>query len=363
VSKGRHATFNDGYSLSAIGISDIQILQAAYGDWEIPEGDSFLFHPTLSVELLTKEITGFSSDAPSVPFEGADVEVQGAQLEPFSMASFALTSKLYQFNNYAPYFGTSQGFPESFQFSDDGHRAWMLGYRLNPTVSAIFEYRLLKPFDIETLEPTGNFIVPGSADLKSFRWSAQGNRFFVASAVGGGNGIYQYECSTPYDITTFQEDRYFDLDGYLLPANKNVRGLEWGPDGRTLTVVNIEATLHQFRTIEPFDIQDMYLIGTFDLKTVSDLTLSIQGMRWIDPYRFILVNVFSGKEYSMFRNDGSVPYGIQGITQVPGYFSFGSSSTRGLEYRNGSLFTLQQSGSRIREARLQNFDVSLKLDV
>lgn len=78
ISLGAHPAYNDGYSLSTLGLIDFggDDANSTYGLWEIQSQESFLAHPVIVFRFTTTEKSGFSTDYPSVPFEGVDAEIE-----------------------------------------------------------------------------------------------------------------------------------------------------------------------------------------------------------------------------------------------------------------------------------------------
>ena len=84
------------------------------------------------------------------------------------------------------------------------------------------------------------------------RWNTDGTKLFIVSGAENYCGVYAYDLSTAYDLTTASyNNEEFDLDSNIVLAY----GLDFKPDGTRMFVANRwNSKIHQYTLTTPFDV-------------------------------------------------------------------------------------------------------------
>lgn len=96
---------------------------------------------------------------------------------------------------------SQESVPLAVRFNNDGSRAYISG-----SADIIFEYTCTTNYQANTCSYSGRSLNTATQDtsLQDFEWNNDGSKIFT---VGGQNdNVYQYSCSTPYQINTCTYD-------------------------------------------------------------------------------------------------------------------------------------------------------------
>jgi hypothetical protein len=140
-----------------------------------------------------------------------------------------------------------------------------------------------------------------------------GTRLFMLGY--GGNKVFQYDLSAPYDVSTIV---YNDVFSDLFVSNP--WGFEFSSDGTRMLVVRSSNQVYQFTLATPFDISDITLEFTFNSSqdfNIFDIAYSNSGARFYTVgqsgdviYEYILSTPFDTSTATYdnvnfnLRNDG-----------------------------------------------------------
>ena len=123
----------------------------------------------------------------------------------------------------------------------DGTKLYVIGYGDDKVI----QYTLNTPYDISTAAYNGKFLYVHDEDDYPFDLSfkADGTQIFVVG--GGGDKVYHYNISTPWDLSTASyDDVSFALSGQSIG---NPRCIFFKPDGFKMYVLNYtNYTIYQY---------------------------------------------------------------------------------------------------------------------
>ncbi|MEP5611898.1 MAG: T9SS type A sorting domain-containing protein [Cyclobacteriaceae bacterium] len=210
------------------------------------------------------------------------------------------------------------GSPEDMAFNPSGSKVFVLGSISN----TIYEYNLTTPFDITSgVSYSGNSHSVGTEEsiANGLEFSLDGLTMFISGR--GHDEINQYSLSSAYDLSsTISHQGVLDISS----QTTNPHGLAFSPDGRTLLACGDD--IYQYNLTTPFDITSGVSYETFFNQTsiVTEIEFGPDGTQ--------LLYLNSNRAFGIY--DLSVPYSIAG--DVTGGSSFSvlaqDGSPRGIGY-------------------------------
>ena len=142
--------------------------------------------------------------------------------------------------------------PTGLFFKDDGTKFYIVG----TNADTVFQYSCSTAWDIST----------ASYDSKSFSVATQdtapnglsfkndGTKFYI---IGGSNdAVYQYSCSTAWDVSTAS----YDSKSFIIGTQESsLAGLFFKPDGTKFYVIGTtNDTVYQYSLLTPWDVSTTY---------------------------------------------------------------------------------------------------------
>lgn len=153
--------------------------------------------------------------------------------------------------------------PESLYFREDGLKAYILGFVSNGEVS---EYNLSTAWDISTLSFVATYDVSaqdGSSEAIWFR--NDGSLMYMIG--GNGDRVYQYQLSTPWDITTANNTATFSIGS----KDNTPRGLAFDSYGSNMYFVGSQNdSIYQYSLSSPWDITSGVFVRSFSLASQTN---------------------------------------------------------------------------------------------
>ncbi len=139
--------------------------------------------------------------------------------------------------------------PEGLAFSPDGQSMFVVGW----SSDSVYQYELSTPWDITTASYSDASYSISSQETRpnGLAFSPDGQNMFVAGT--DSDSVHQYELSTPWDISTAS---YTDGDSYSIASQEtNPQGIAFSPDGQNMFVVGFDSDkVHQYELSTPWDI-------------------------------------------------------------------------------------------------------------
>lgn len=198
--------------------------------------------------------------------------------------------------------GNEDGVPTGIAWKDDGFKLFMTGL----AADRIHEYNLSTPYDVSTASYSGNNLNVSSEDSvpTGIAWNSDGSKLFL---VGNGNdSIYEYNLTTPYDITTASfTGKSFDMSSEGIGPDE----ITWNPDGSKLFMVGSGSD-----SVHEYDVGDAALSFNVNKLTYSGNSFDVgseegnpRGFAWnSDGSKLFMVGNQSGvHEYNV-----TTPYDI-----------------------------------------------------
>ena len=129
----------------------------------------------------------------------------------------------------------------------------------------LYEYNLSTPYDVSTLSivTTAGIELPpiinGAINPAGMRFSANGKRIFIISHNSANAGIVQISLDKAYDTSSFTIDGGLNLFSGISPANKEPRGVAFSASGLKLYIgndnnMNSKNEIMEFDLVCPFNI-------------------------------------------------------------------------------------------------------------
>lgn len=139
--------------------------------------------------------------------------------------------------------------------SEDGTRLFIAGSSVGDYV---YQYDLSTPFDITTGVQGGSMI---HANIDTMDMSPDGTKIFIV----GSNSTTQYTMSTPWDLTTATDSGDCNVD---IIVEHDTPTITFSVDGRWMYVANQSTDMiYQYSLADRWDITDITQVKSFTLPT------------------------------------------------------------------------------------------------
>ena len=172
------------------------------------------------------------------------------------------TTALTNGSNAGDYFGNNRDHRvQSLEINDDGTKLFLTFMdAANADVGArLYEYNLSTPYDVSTLSivTTAGIELPptinGATNPSGMRFSANGKRIFIISHNDNNAAIVQISLSKAYDTSSFTIDGGLNLKTGLSPGNDEPRGVAFSASGLKL-YIGSDADQNSFDQIMEYDL-------------------------------------------------------------------------------------------------------------
>ena len=187
--------------------------------------------------------------------------------------------RVYEYNLSTPYdistgvyndylaVGGQDTYPEGIAFNDDGTKLYVIGNGYDK----VYEYNLSTPYDVSTGVYNDYLDVSGQDHTwHDIAFNNNGTKMYL---VGSDNKrVYEYNLSTPYDISTGVYNDYL----YVNTSDNYLTGIAFNNDGTKLYVVGDGTErVHEYNLSTPYDIST----GVYnDYLSISSQDAIPQGM-------------------------------------------------------------------------------------
>ena len=133
---------------------------------------------------------------------------------------------------------------QSLEINDDGTKLFLtfMDANDNDVGGRLYEYNLSTPYDVSTLSivTTAGIELPatinGAINPAGMRFSANGKRIFIISHNSANAGIVQISLDKAYDTSSFTIDGGLNLFSGISPGNKEPRGVAFSASGLKLYI-------------------------------------------------------------------------------------------------------------------------------
>jgi len=139
-------------------------------------------------------------------------------------------------------------YPRDIAFNNNGTKLYVV--RQTAPGSVIEEYNLSTPYDISTGVYNDALDVSSQdSGMEGMAFNNNGTKLYM---IGNGNDrVYEYNLSTPYDISTGVYNDYFSVSSW----DTLVSGMAFNNDGTKLYVIGYASDkVHEFNLSTPYDI-------------------------------------------------------------------------------------------------------------
>jgi DNA-binding beta-propeller fold protein YncE len=136
---------------------------------------------------------------------------------------------------------SQEGEPQGISFKTDGTKMFVVG----SIGDEVNEYSLSTAWDISTASFTTNFVISGQdTNPNDIYFKDDGTKFWISGDTN--NTVYQYSCSTAWDISTASYD---SVSFSVATQETGPQGLSFGNSGTKLYVVGtVNDTVFQYST-------------------------------------------------------------------------------------------------------------------
>jgi sugar lactone lactonase YvrE len=149
--------------------------------------------------------------------------------------------------------------PQDIQFNDDGTKFYIVG-NINDTV---YQYSCSTAWDVSTASyDSKSFYIGGQeSTITGLFFKSDGTKFYIVGS--GTDTVYQYSCSTAWDVSTAS----YDNKSFSVAAQEpNPTGLFFKSDGTKFYVVgSINDTVYQYSCSTAWDVST----ASYDNKSFS----------------------------------------------------------------------------------------------
>lgn len=155
--------------------------------------------------------------------------------------------------------------------SDTGDKLYVLGANDTATTDAVYEYDLSTPFDITTATYSTKDLLPGGTVIEDITFSRDGTRFYTVD-IGTQTAI-GYTLSTAWDVTTIAADgNTLDVSG----QETSPRAVHISDDGLTIYVAGGNNRIYEYTMTTAYDLSTGTYSGN-NLDATSESSF-IQGI-------------------------------------------------------------------------------------
>ena len=203
--------------------------------------DSVSFSTTSQVPNLVGLV--FKPDGTKMYATGGNGTTSTNRVYEYSLpTAWDITTASYTGNFYI---GSQMTYSFGFDFKPDGTKMYVHSY----TSDRLYQYSLSTAWDVTTASYDNKYYTTtAGVSMFCLKFNTDGDKFFMLS--NGGSGLYEYNMSTAWDVSTASAGNTFDPTG----INNHI-GFAFSPDGLKLYVTeNVTDALHQYSLSTPFDI-------------------------------------------------------------------------------------------------------------
>lgn len=212
--------------------------------------------------------------------------------------------------------------PRQLAFKPDGTKMYVIGL----TNKQVYQYSLSTPWDLSTASYDGvSFSVLAQENNPSgFSFKTDGTKMYIVGIQT--NTIYQYTLSTPWDLNTASYD---SVSFSLAVQDASIRGISFKADGTSVYAVGtFNGAIYQYNLSTPWDISTTSYSGVSLSVVAQDLSaldifakpdgtsIFIMGNQNDSVYEYTLSTPwdlstasYSGNSYSVVTQD-SIPTGL-----------------------------------------------------
>jgi len=160
-------------------------------------------------------------------------------------------------------------------FKTDGSRVYFPAVDAGDSIYRVTQADLSTPWDITTASGTGSLSLGATAEFtaESLFIKPDGLKLYVLTSFGT-NAVYEYDLSTPWDITTatLNED-----DGGVILGSE---GISFKPDGTKVYVSSITAdSIYEYNLSSAWDIATASLVQSESISSALGLYFRSDGNR------------------------------------------------------------------------------------
>jgi len=179
------------------------------------------------------------------------------------------SSEIFQFYCSTPYdfstaslisetdFGDTEPTLTDMAWSNDGQKLYTLGswYR------NVYEYDCSTPFNVTTATLSVTFDVSNeSIGPNSMAWNNDGSKLYIAGRSYAS--VHEYDCETTFDLTTAELSVTLDVSSEI----SNLAGIAWNSDGSKLYMTgDYSLNAYEYDLSTAFDISTASLSETLDI--------------------------------------------------------------------------------------------------
>ena len=189
--------------------------------------------------------------------------------------SWAVTSASY-FGEYSV--ASQLTSPSGMYFRPDGTKFYVVGTTgVGAAATSVNQYSCSTPWDLTTAsyDSVAFSVISQEATPMAVEFKPDGTKFYVVGLSGAA--IYQYSCSTPWNVSTASYD---SVVYSVSPQETNPQGIRFSPDGLKLLVVgSIKDSISEYNLTTPWDISTVSFGSSITyFSSVGEATPS--GLYW-----------------------------------------------------------------------------------
>ena len=301
-----------------------------------------------TIPLTSENFIGFAKDNVA---DGAVATIQTANSiardnigEPQSIT----------YNNQSFSTASQDTLPEEVRFKPDGTKFYILG----GSNDAVYQYAMSTAWDVSTAsyESKSLSVQTQEGNPQAMAISSDGSKFYVG---GQTDAIYQYNLSTPYDVSTGS------YASKSFSTASQISGVPWGvdinDDGDKMYVIGNGGNVFQYTLSTPFDASTAsYASKTLDTTSettdTTSLALSSNGISLYvlsngddKIYKYTLSTAFdlatasySGINFTTTSQE-NVPYGVAVKTDETQLYVTGTQNDSVIQYSLSTSLTIGQT--------------------
>jgi len=206
--------------------------------------------------------------------------------------------------------------PTGMYFRPDGTKFYVVGTTgVGAAATAVNQYSCSTPWDLTTAsyDSVSFSVFSQEASPQAIEFKPDGTKFYVAGI--GGASVYQYSCSTPWDLTTAS----YDSVAYSLSVqDSSPQGIRFSLDGLKLLVVgSTKDVLNEYVLSTPWNVSTISFGSTVAyFSTVGETSPS--GLYWKPDGSRVYASGFVNDRIYQFNVSSDADLEVIGETKLYG---------------------------------------------
>lgn len=224
---------------------------------------------------------------------------------PFDLTTFQASTASY-------YYGGTTGNADYMTWGDNGNKLYLLNRNVSPF--NVYQFELSTPYDISTISYSNKYKTLSTNTYTSMTFNNDGSKMY-ATQYGSTDHVEQFDLTTPFDITTLVYVTKTEVTSQV--GTDVMYGIMWSNDGTKL-FISTNIKLYMYEAISPYDVTSL----TYE--SSQNITSIARSIYWLNGGEYLYVlRQDSGNNYwyidrydCSYYNDGNTFIGFDNQQQL-----------------------------------------------